>query len=264
MKSLTKDLPISLIKTLNNFNNSLRAYRDLLEIIATDSEISLNGQSDIEITIEYSLKNSTSYFSISFVPRFDYLSYNFYPNDVTSSKTKTTQRHAFDQKMLAELEKNLKVWQANLVELINLKDPLDFFNDTFIESYSAEIIDFVGENPEKDHFPLTIEKQLKVIDLINEQTKFVQAQIEEIEDIKSEKFIDLNLSLSELEYIKENLPRMTSKDLKERWSSTFAVLIKWCGNQLATWAKIDAQNDGNISRSIGSLIGGIFGIPRLE
>ncbi|QZK89860.1 hypothetical protein K5V07_04910 [Flavobacterium sp. CHNK8] len=264
MKSITKYLPISLIKSLNSFNRLLADYRDVLEIDSTESKVTLNGAHTKEITIRYSLKESTSFFTIVFNPVVDYLSYNYYPNDIASSKTKKTARHAYDQKMLEELERNMEVWKNNLVELVNLKDPLDFFKDTFIESYSAEIIDFVGGNSEMDYFPLSMAKQLKVIELIKEQQTFVEKQLNEIEDTSSEKFQDLNTSLIELEYIKENLPRMTNKDLKERWSSTFAVLIKWCGKQLAAWAKVDAENDGNISRSIGSLIGGIFGVPKIE
>jgi hypothetical protein len=264
MKSSTKHLPISLIKTLNSFNSSIIAFRDILEITSTEKTVTFNSAKYVEVTIKYSMKDTTSFFELSFVPIKDYLNYNYYPNEISSSKIFKIDKHVLDEKMHTELEKHLTKWKNNLTELVNLKDPLDFFNDTFVESYSAEIIDFVGDDVEKDYYPISFEKQLKVIALIIEQQDFVNSQIKEVTDETSEKFQDLNNTLIELEYIKENLPRMTSKELKERWSSTFAVLIKWCAKQLAVFAKIDAQNDGNISRVIGNLIGGIFNLPRME
>lgn len=265
MKSISKHLPISLIKSLNQFNSKLVAHREEIEITSSEKKVGIRtNTTENQITIKYSVKETNSYFEILFIPNLDYLNYNYYPNEIISSKTKRTKQVVFDENALKELNINLEKWKNNIVELFNLKDPLDFFKDTFIESYSAEIIDYVGNNSEKEYYPLTIEKQIKVIELINEQKAFVETQIEETIDKDSDKYKELTSTLVNLEYIKENLPRLTVNELKERWSSTFAVLIKWCGNQLATFARIDAQNDGNISRSIGNLIGGIFNLPRVE
>jgi hypothetical protein len=264
MKSISKYLPISLLRSLNDFNSKLIAYREEIEIISNEEKITFNKVSTSQVTIKYSVKDTNSYFEMIFMPNLDYLNYNYYPNEIISSKTKSTQKQAFDENVLKELNINLEKWKNNIVELLNLKDPLDFFKDTFIESYSAEIIEFVGNNNEKEYYPLTIEKQIKVIELINEQKDFVETQMVELIDKDSDKYKELKDSLVDLEYIKENLSRLTVKELKEKWSSTFAVLIKWCGNKLAAFTRIDAQNDGNISRSIGNLIGGIFNLPRIE
>lgn len=126
MKSISKHLPISLIKSLNQFNSKLVAYHDEIEITSVEQKVGINSASTNQITIKYSVKETNSYFEIMFVPNLDYLYYNYYPNEIISSKTKRTQRQAFDENALKELNINLEKWRNNIAEILNLKDPLDF------------------------------------------------------------------------------------------------------------------------------------------
>ena len=264
MKSISKFLPIELIKLLNDFNKSLDDYRNQIELTSQQQNSSIGGKSAKLITIRYNVKETTYYFEIRFTYKLDGIVWDFYPNDKISSNNKSTTSQTLNSHVLKNLKTNLETWRKNLSELFEIEDPLDFFKDNFIKSYSAEIIDFVDDDKSKENYPLTIEKQLKVIELIEEQKGFIKTEMELLTDKKSEKYIDLDNSIIELNEIKENLPRLTIKELKMRWAPTFAILIKWCGKQLAAFAKFDAENDGNISRTIGNLFGGIFNIPKME
>ncbi|WP_289055067.1 hypothetical protein [Carboxylicivirga marina] len=155
----------------------------------------------------------------------------------------------------------LRQWKNNLVQVNELENPLDYFQiDEFIRFYAGEIIDITPVE-ESDHIkPLSSEKQLVVIKLMNQQSEFISTEIENLEENEEDKKNDLILAQKILDKMKENISRMTIADIKKNWSISFGAIRKWCGERFLTFVKVDKANGNDISRMIGSFVGGILNI----
>ncbi|PKG50333.1 hypothetical protein [Olleya sp. 1-3] len=265
MIDITKKLPISLITLLNNFNEKLIPFRKKTELNATSSKVSFNSINYESIKTKYTIKDSNFFFEINFVIDGDYIGWNYYPETKDSSKKTTQKRILFDKKSSSQLATDLTKWEENIILTDKLDNPLDFFiKDRIIEFYSNEIQQKMTFNEFEDELPLASEKQELAIILIEKQEKFLEIELKEIEDKTSEKYQDLNKAKENLEELKENMSRMTVSEVKYKWSLSFGTIIKWSKKKFTSFMNIDKASGNDISRLIGSFLGGVFGVPKIE
>lgn len=265
MIDITKKLPISLITLLNNFNEKLIPFRKQTELSATSSKTTHNSISYENIKTKYNIKNSDFFFEINFVIEGDYIDWKYYPETEDSSKKTTQRRTSFSKKTLDLLESELMKWKKNISLITKLENPLEFFSkDKIIEFYSNEVQQKMTFNEFEEELPLSSEKQELAIILIEKQEKFLNIELKNIEDKTSDKYQDLNKAKENLKELKENIPQMTVSEVKRQWSLSFGTIIKWAKNKFVVFMNIDKASGNDISRLIGSFVGGIFGIPKVE
>lgn len=266
MMDLNFKLPLELTRTLNEFNKELSELRKEIVGYASSKVITSNNSKSEQITFSYRNKNSNIFFDINFIVSRDIIHWKFYPYNNTSTKpTSIGETNANDSKVYIQLLDSLKSWLKIVKTVLQIDNPLTFFEiDDFIRFYSNEILE---ENPiseEESKFPLSSERQRKAIELINIQQKFLLNEIEGIEDKTSEKYHDLELSRKLIEKIKEELPRTTVADIKRNWAISLGSIKKWCSEKFIQYLIADKQTNYDLSRTLGSFIGGIFGIPKIE
>ncbi|MGE0020711.1 MAG: hypothetical protein AB7S72_13650 [Draconibacterium sp.] len=266
MLDLNFKLPLELTRTLNEFNKELSELRKDIIADASSKIITYNNSKSEQITFSYKTKNSNLFFDINFIVSRDLIHWKFYPYNNTSTKPTTIgETNANDSKVYNQLLDSLKSWLKIVKTVLQLDNPLTFFEiDDFIKFYSNEILDEIPISDEENKFPLSSEGQKKAIDLINIQEKFLIIEIEEIEDKTSEKYHDLELSRKLIEKIKEELPRTTVADLKRNWAISLGSIKKWCSEKFIQYLIADKQTNYDLSRTLGSFIGGVLGIPKIE
>ncbi len=139
-----------------------------------------------------------------------------------------------------------------------------FIIDNIIQFYSGEFLELVPIIEAEEKFPLSSRKQKLALKLIDDQCDFIDSQIKEISNTDSEEFNDLTIAKNILNEMKIKLPRMTIAEVKRNWSISFGAIQKWCGEKFIQFLKIDKANSHDISRTIGSFVGGVLGIPKIE
>jgi hypothetical protein len=265
MIDITKKLPISLITLLNNFNKKLIPFRKKIELNASSSNVSLNSVSYENIKTKYTVKNTNFFFEINFIVNGDYIDWNYYPETENSTKKTIKSRSAFNNIVSKKLANELVKWEEHILLLDKLENPIDFFTkDKIIEFYSNEIQEKMSFNQSENEFPLPTEKQELAIILIEKQEEFLQIELKETVDKTSEKYQDLKKANDNLIELKENMSQMTVSEVKQKWSSSFGTIIKWSKNKFITFMNIDKASGNDISRLIGSFLGGVFGVPKIE
>ena len=265
MIDITKKLPISLITVLNDFNKKLIPFRKQTELNATSSKVNFNNTNHENIKTRYTIKNTSLFFEINFIIDGDYIDWNYYPETKDSSKRTAQKRIAFNNKTAELLLSELMKWEENISLISNLENPLEFFSkDKIIEFYSNEVHQKMTFNEHEEELPLASEKQELAITLIERQEKFLEIELKNIEDKTSEKYNDLKQAKDNLKELKENMSQMTVSEVKQKWSLSFGTIIKWSQKSFITFMNIDKASGNDISRLIGSFVGGVFGIPKIE
>ncbi|CAM3620059.1 hypothetical protein FLGE108171_06455 [Flavobacterium gelidilacus] len=265
MIDITKKLPISLITLLNNFNAKLIPFRKKTELIATTSRVNFNNSNYENIKTKYIIKDTNFFFEINFIIDVDLIYWQYYPETKDSSKKTSQRKILFDKKSSSQLETELTKWEENISLIDKIENPLNFFSkDKIIEFYSKEIQQKISFNEFEDELPLASEKQELAIILIEKQEEFLEVELIEIEDITSQKYKDLSKAKDNLKELKENISQMTISEVKHKWSLSFGTIIKWSKNKFIIFMKIDKATGNDISRLIGSFLGGVFGIQKIE
>jgi hypothetical protein len=265
MIEITKKLPITLIEILNNFNEELSNFRRDVEMKSDIGEIRLNSTKYERVNIRYLLKNTSFYFEINFVLEGDFIDWNFYPHRQDSTKKYSRARIGVTSNVYSELKNALTNWKKIITNISQLKNPLEYFDsDNFIEFYSGEILEQIPTTEEEEKYPLSSAKRKLAIELIDKQTKFIKKELSAVKDVNSDKYYDLLLAEKNLNELKEDLPRMTVAEVKRKWSISLGVIIKWCSGKFIKFTKMDGVSGHDISRTIGSFIGGVFGIPKID
>lgn len=266
MIDLNSKIPFELIRTLNEFNVEFSGSKKDFVIDANSRVLNLSNSKFEQIVISYKKKNSDFFFAIFFTVSRDLINWKYYPYNNTSSRpTSTKENDSNDASVYKRLLSALKSWLQLVTNLIEIENPLRFFEiDDFIRFYSDEILTDFPISDEEKKFPLSSKKQQKAIDLINIQEKFIEKEIEKIEDKTSEKYQDLDLSRKLLERIKEEIPRKTAAEIKRNWSISLGGIKKWCSEKFIQFLIVDKQSNFDLSRTVGSFMGGVFGIPKIE
>ncbi|MRT92277.1 hypothetical protein [Ancylomarina sp. 16SWW S1-10-2] len=265
MIDITKKLPISLITLLNSFNEKLIPFRKQIELDAVSSKVSFNNISYENIKTSYKIKNSSFSFEINFIIDGDYIDWNYYPNAKDSSKKTNQKKLIFNQKICDQLKADLEKWKENISIINELVNPIDFFlKDKIIEFYSKEVQEKMPFNEYEEEFPLSSEKQDLAVVLIDKQVKFLEQELKSIKDKTTEKYQDLNNAKANLSELKEDMSQMTISEVKRKWSLSFGTIIKWSKKKFIQFMSFDKASGNDISRLIGSFLGGVFGVPKLE
>lgn len=266
MNDLVKKIPIELTNLLNLFNEDLSDRRNLIEMNASEASVILNKSNYNAIKIKYQLKKTNFFFEIEFIPLQDYVKWSYYPHSTNSTKEKKR-----DIALLAEVIKrnelldNLRQWKYIINETDELENPLNFFKtDPFIKFYAGEFIEEIQIDEEDKNRPLTSKQRAEFIELIKKQSDFLAIELSNIKDDTSEKFQDLTTSQRILTELSENIPRMTTAQVKQNWAISLGAIRKWCEDQFIKFLNIDKNTKYDLSRSLGSFIGGVFGIPKLD
>lgn len=266
MIDLNSKLPIELTRLLNEFNKELSELKKEIVADASSQVIKYNNSKAEKIIFSYKKRNSNFFFEINFIVSKDIINWKFYPYNGTSTKpTAIGETNSNDSSVYTRLSNSLRSWLKIVTTVLQTENPLAFFEvDDFIRFYSNEILDEIPITEEENKFPLSSEKQKIAIDLINIQEKFLKKEIESIEDKTSEKYHDLQLSKKLIEKIKEELPRTTAAEVKRNWTISLGSIKKWCGEQFIKFLIADKQTNYDLSRTLGSFLGGVFGIPKIE
>ncbi|MFK8038751.1 MAG: hypothetical protein AB8B74_10710 [Crocinitomicaceae bacterium] len=205
------------------------------------------------------------FFEIAYLVKADTISWNFYPSSKDSTKDKKEDRvllvNALQRKNLMN---DFLRWKSNLVELETIDNPLEFFNiDDFVKFYAGE---FIGEFviTEKDEIePLSFAQKSRIIGLISKQSKFLDNEISTTTEMYPEKLNDLKVSKDVLEQILIDMPRMTVSEVKRNLALPLGAIRKWCEDKYIAFLLRDKESDYELSRSLGSFIGGLFGVPKI-
>lgn len=112
--------------------------------------------------------------------------------------------------------------------------------------------------------PLSSALQILAIDMVDKQLEFISNEISVLGGDDPEKKNDLMIAKNILDKMKSDIPRMTIAEIKKSWSISLGAIRKWCGEKFVTFLKIDKSNGYDVSRMIGSFIGGALGIPKIE
>lgn len=265
MIDITEKLPISLTTLLNKFNKKLIPYRKKIELSASSSSIALNRVTHESIKTKYTIKNSNFIFEINFIVNAGFIDWNYYPETENSSKKTVQRRIDFNKVASIRLANSFVKWKENISLIDQLENPIDFFSkDKVIEFYSNEVQQKMHFNESENELPLASEKQELAITLIEKQEKFLQLELKKTEDKTSEKYQDLEKASNNLKELKENMPQMTVSEVKQKWSLSFGTIIKWSKKKFIEFMNIDKANGNDISRLIGSFLGGVFGVPKIE
>lgn len=264
MIDLNSKFPIELNKVLNEFNEKISTIRNEFTAEA-NSLLQRDFDPESEKTVfRYEKKNTDFYFQITYYKSSNLISWEYYPGlktSVNSTKFNSLKSRA---EIYSKMRSSLIRWEQNIRESSSIGNPLAFFeHDNFIEFYSTEILEEIPITEEEKRFPLSSPKRAQAIALISIQTKFLEKELEQIEDKTSEEYRDLELSKNLLVKIKEELPRTTAAEVKRNWSLSLAFITKWCGDKFRKFLIADKQNGFDFSRSLGSFIGGVFGIPKI-
>lgn len=266
MKDLTYRIPIKLTKLLNSFNDDLLNRRNAIEMNATEFSVRLNGSDYDGIRIRYNHKFTTFYFELEYLLFADLISWKYFPRAANSTRVAKNERTSLESVLRNnKLLTHLRKWKNNLVEIESLENPLGFFiTDDFIKFYAGEFIEEIVVHEQDEKLPLSYSNREKVIYFITKQIEFLKTEISEIKDLSSEKYNDLIVSQKILNEIQENISRMTVADIKRNWSISLGAIRKWCENQFINFLDADRNSKYDISRSLGSFVGGLFGIPKLD
>ncbi|MCT8339727.1 hypothetical protein MG296_06655 [Flavobacteriaceae bacterium TK19130] len=265
MENITRILPISIINILNDFNSSLEDYRKEVSLNPSLKEMVINSEKFQTVSLRYSLKNTSYYFEIDYVVKADKISWKQYPYSSSSTKPRNRSRVAVNTNSTKELKSHFAAWISIISKTKKLENPLEYFQlDHFVEFYSYEVIEQIPTTENEVKFPLTSEKQNIAIDLISKQTKFIDKELSKINDKNSEEYFDFEFAKYNLINLKKELPRMTVSEVKQKWALSFGVIMKWAGDRFLKFIKIDKETGFDLSRAIGSFIGGVFGIPKLD
>ena len=265
MNEIAKKLPITLIEILNAFNEDLSDLRRNIELSTNSSETKVKNIKYEKISIKYSLKKTNFYFEIHFLVVGDYIDWNFYPHKEDSTRKYARTRTELTTNIYTELGSALHKWKEMVTNIYELKNPFEYFDtDNFIEFYSGEILEQIPTTEEEENYPLSSAKRKLAIELIDKQTKFIKKELSAVTDVNSDKYYDLLLAEKNLNELKEDLPRMTVAEVKRKWSISLGVIMKWCSNKFIKFTKMDGISGNDVSRTIGSFIGGVFGIPKID
>ena len=265
MKNLKDKIPVELTKILNEFNKELSKINVEIALDASSREISKQNNKYEQVTITYSVKESTFLFSIFFILDVDKIRWKFYPHNITSTRaTNFSEKDSNSNGTFNQLKNSFTTWKNIIIQVRELQNPFDYFKvDKFLKFYSDEIITDLPITEDQNLLPMSSEKQKVAVKLLSQQKEFLQNELNEIVDKDSEKYADLNLAKSFVEKIEEELPRLTEEEVKRNWAISLAGIKKWCENKFLTFLSADKNTDYNLSRSLGSFIGGAFGFPNL-
>lgn len=264
MENIVKKIPIALTQILNKFNEQLTKIRNEINMEASLSNVGLNNQR--QINISYRLKNTDYYFNIFFTTTTDLIYWTYYPYARTSTNsTSVAQVNISNSGVLPNLMNSLINWKQHIEDFKCVDNPINYFLvDDFIKFYSDEIQEEIPEIENESIYPLSSAKQVKALNLIELQIEFINNEINDIGDQTSEKYYDLINSKKLIERIKEDLPRITVAELKRNWSISLAGIKKWCNEKFLQFLNMDKETEYDLSRSLGSFIGGILGVPKLD
>lgn len=266
MKELVNRIPIELTQLLNTYSKDLSDKRKYIGMIASEFRVQYKNSEYDGIRIRYNKKGTSFFFEIEYLLKVDLISWKFYPESKNSTKEKIYDRTIFEPVLKNNsLLSHLRLWKNNISEIDSLENPLDYFSvDNFIKYCAGEFIEEFDIHEQDEMLPLSHSNQKKVIYLINKQTEFLEIEISEISDSSSEKYNDLLISKKILVEIQENISRMTIAEIKRNWAFSLGAIRKWCESQYIKVLMADKSSNYELSRSLGSFIGGIFGIPKLE
>lgn len=266
MEDLEKIIPYELTVTLNKFNVELSNIKNEVAMEASSTSVRTNNSNQTQVTIAYRIKNVNFYFIIYFIIGTDLIHWKYYPYNKTSTQPTTVgQVSTIDTAVFSRLMSTLISWKQLIENFRTIENPIKFFLvDDFVKFYSDEILDEMPENETEIRFPLSSAKQIKALQLIDLQIKFLDSEIINIEDHTSEKYKDLVNSKKLIEKIREDLPRITAAEVKKNWSISLAIIKKWCFEKFVLFLKMDKKNNYDLSRTLGSFIGGLFGFPKLD
>lgn len=262
MNELYKKIPIRLTQILNEFNIELKNYRKSIDLIFSSSTVQFDKEYE-KISIKYTIKNTEFYFKIDFVTEKDYINWDFYPNLKTSTKKKEKGTVVTNESIYQELIKNLTHWNSKLTDIYSLENPMNFFSDKFIEVYAYEVLEEIETVNHENEIPLPSKKQEKALLLLDKHKKFIEIEIKSSNG-NSEKIKDLEIAKKNITEIEENITRMTISEVKYKWAIAFGVIIKWSAEKFLKFVKLDRASGQDISRMLGSFIGGIFGVPKID
>jgi hypothetical protein len=266
MDELVKILPIQLSTTLLEIKKQLSDIKH--EIISKKSidEIVFETQKLKQVSIIYNIKDTEYFFSINFLKKRDLISWKFLPQNRTSTILyQSSHGDSNDSVVYNRLINDLNKWKGFVLEAYKIENPIDFFDiDNFIKFYSDEILAEYEPTPDELKYPLSTDKQLRAIELLNKQAEFIDQELREIEDNTSEQYNDLSHAKILTERIKENISRTTEAEVRRNWSISLAYIRKWCGEKFLQFLMLDKSTNYDLLRTLGSFMGGAIGIPKLE
>lgn len=264
MHKLMNKLPTALIELLNSFNNEIANLNDKVILKTEIGKRTLVKVVYEQILISYEIKSTDDYFMIEFIPKKDIIGWKYFPKNKMSSNGASVNLTAGSPNLYASLLSALNQWNVHVAQRINLENPLIYFDsDRFIRFYSAEILNEIKIKDSDKNYPVPFHQQEGIIEQLKVQTELLDSQIKISED-NPEKLNDLKVSKEIAEKMIEELPRMTIEEVKVNWSLSLGGVLKWCGDKLLNVINLDSKNGNNISRSLGSFIGGLLGVPKIE
>lgn len=264
MEDLEKKIPIALTEILNKFNEQLSKIRNEISMEASFPDGGLNNQR--QIIISYRLKGTDFYFNIYFTTTSDLIYWTYYPYTKASTKpTSVAQANTIDHGVFSRLMESLINWKQYIENYKDVENPIKFFSvDDFIKFYSDEILVEIPEFENESKFPLSSVRQVKALKLIERQIEFLDNEINNVQDHTSEIYYDLINSKKLIEKVREDMPRITATELKKNWAISLGYIKKWCTEKFISFLKIDKETDNELSRTLGSFIGGLFGVPKID
>jgi len=266
MKDLVNKIPIELTQLLNSFNQDLSDKKKIIKMTASEFRVRYNNSEYDGIKILYKLIDTSFFIELDYLLKGDVISWRFYPQAKNSTKEKKIDWRSLETVLKGNILLNqLRTWKNIIAEIESLENPLEFFAiDDFIKFYAGEFIDEIVINEQDEKLPLSSSNKEKVINLIAKQSEFLEIEISEIEDSSSEKYNDLLISQKILGEIQENISRKTVAEIKRNWSISLGAIRKWCEDKYLKFLAADKSSNYELSRSLGSFIGGLFGFPRLD
>jgi hypothetical protein len=265
MDELIKLIPMELTKLLSTFNKELDEFQKVIEMSAIRAKINYNRTFYDGVRIRYKQKNTNLYFEIEYIFKSEYISWKYYPYQKHTTKEKNRPKKIIEEKnTFEELISSLRHWKNNLIAINELENPLEYFKaDNLIKFYAGEVLDIIQITELDKKVPLSSKMQPLILKIIEKQKKFIAEEISNLKDEETEKKNDLIVANGFLDNMKENISRMTVAEVKNSWAITFGAIRKWCGEKFLDFVEFDKKNDNDISRMIGSFMGGFFGMPKL-
>ena len=263
MNDLEKKIPIDLTNLLNSINQDLSYKRELISLACFEVKISKSNIAHNGVKILYQVKDTDFLFEINYIFDSNQINCSYYPGSTNSISKQSVEWTSLAEAVSKGIISNhIKLWKSLLDQIFNLKNPLDFFKiDNFIEFYAGEFIQDFPISKEDEIKPFTALQQQKLLEFIDLQSKFIDLELSNPASVSSEKKQDLTNAQKIIFDIQENITRMTAAQVKRNMAFSLAAIRKWCEHQLINFLVTDKAYENQISRSLGSFVGGLLGIP---
>lgn len=265
MENFNKIAPIFLIKTLNSFNEKLESKRQEVELSHSEMNVKLEGNNYNKLIITYRIKHTGFVFNVGYVIKKDFMSWSFYPHSELSSSSTARSLVTASENIYRALNIAFDQWLSIILKTEILPNPLEHFKvDRFIKSYASEVLSHLSISPEEETAPVSIQNQHRLKVFFDKQLKFIELELKEEENENSEKSEDFKVAKTLLLEMKEEIPRMTAAEVKQKFTLSIAIIMKWCLDKFLLFIKLDSKQANDISRAIGSFVGGLLGIPKID